>query len=344
MDYSTEVTYNVNQKLWDSNLAKNQASTTYQCFAWVFVRAKNTKGSKPVYIIVRDNKGNIVGQLAIFLRLTTHTSNKLRGLLSSKLNFRTMEWNYGPIIHDEKNKDRILQEILSAVDSISKANNVISVRGISPPLSFSLNSKLFLKYDYKVKPWATYITSFYQSPEEFNQSLDKKIRYDIRTGEKNKLEFEIANDRKTASEFNKLKRKSRGQISDLESVTFDYRHWVHLYQKNLEKVFLVKQDGIVIGGIFCLVFNGNMIQHGVVNAQTKNLQGGSFLLWNILRWGMTEKNKTFDVAGINPNPVNNKEKKIAHFKAKWNGEKKEYFIYSKTFSQTKSKIHSLLAK
>ena len=82
----------------------------------------------------------------------------------------------------------------------------------------------------------------------------------------------------------------------------------------------------------------------MVNTQKKNLQGGSFLLWNVLRWGMAEKNKTFDVAGINPNPVNNKEKKIAYFKAKWNGEKKEYCIYSKTFRQTKSKIYSLLTK
>ena len=115
-----------------------------------------------------------------------------------------------------------------------------------------------------------------------------------------------------------------------------------LYKKNYEKLFLVKHKGAIIGGILGVIFNGNIIQHGVGNSLTTQLLGGPFLTWNSLKWAINEKYSTFDMGGVNPFPEYSKEKTIDFYKSKWGGKKHHYNFYTKIFGKTKSKISSFL--
>ena len=52
--------------------------------------------------------------------------------------------------------------------------------------------------------------------------------------------------------------------------------------------------------------------------------------------------KTFDVAGINPIPTDDKEKQIDYYKSKWNSQKNNYSIYEKILNKKKMKVASVL--
>ena len=62
----------------------------------------------------------------------------------------------------------------------------------------------------------------------------------------------------------------------------------------------------------------------------------------MIKWGIENNYSSFDVGGINPNPVSEKEKKIDYYKSKWNGKKYDYFFYTKIINRKKYYISTAL--
>ena len=346
VNLKSEYSYEVNSEEWNNKLLQNKVSTIYQTDHWQKIY-KQAYDSKPIFITVTKPNGEILGQLSgvIHKNLFWENTNTIISSIGKKLNLRTtLNWFYGPIIHDYNFQNEIISEILSCIDTISVENKVIMIRGISPSLDEELMNESFKHFDYTLDPWATYITNLNQTSEKLHESLNKKTRYDIRKSEQQELKFEIAKNKKDYDEFTELKIESRnkaGQKIKSNPLFFDI-HRELLFKQGFEKLFIVRHDGKIIGGILGVIFNGNIIQHGVGNYTKTDLLGGSFLTWNSLKWAIKEGYSTFDMGGINPFPKSLKEKKIDFYKSKWGGKKFNYTVYTKILDKKKIMLSSFL--
>ena len=119
----------------------------------------------------------------------------------------------------------------------------------------------FTSFSYGIKPWSTYITNLCQDKEKLYDSLNKKTRYDIRKSKQDGLTFEIANTKKLYDEFLDLKldaRRNSGENIKRKETFFDM-HRELLYKNGYEKLFLVRNNDKVVGGILGVIFNRNII-------------------------------------------------------------------------------------
>lgn len=340
MTFNVNISSTIDEKEWNDNLSKSSDSTIYQTFNWQKLY-QFSFGSKPFFITVSNNEGDVVGQLACLIHKTMFWEDR-NFIIKNITNYLSLGaslwWYHGPIVHDKFFYDEIIKIILTTVDEIAKDNNVDNIRGISSPLSKQFSNKNFEKFDYKIQPWSTYITDLKQDSEKIFSSLNKKTRYDIRKAEKNELELEIIDNIDSLKKIFELKLISKGksdQHSNEIKKSFLDSHWNFLYKKQFEKAFLVKYKDDYIAGIVLLQFNNNTIQHFVANSSKTSLQGGSFLTWNVIKWCIENTYSSFDVGGINPNPLLEKEKKIDYYKSKWNGKKYDYYFYTKIINKKK---------
>lgn len=346
MNFTTEISYEIENKVWDTALVSNQASTAYQISDF-YKPYQLAYGSKPVFITVSNSTGEIVGQLAAVIHLTDYwlEPNIISRLISSKVNLgSTLSWIHGPIIHDNKNIDEILLQILTSLDKIAIDNKVNLIKGSSPSQISQIRSHIFQKNGYTINPWITYITDLQRNVDEIYKSLHNKTRYDIRKAEKKGLDFEVVSKKESYELYLDVKYQDKKKIQKIKKLNkkFTDNVWETSYQKGYEKMFLARYEGKPIAAILNVLFNGNVVQVGVGNTSNRNLYGGSFLTWNTIRWSAENNYKTYDVGGANPSPLSKKEEGINLFKSKWASKKIDYFLCTKVFNKTKRNISNII--
>ena len=345
MNFAVEILQEIDENLWNNNLSQNKASTAYQIANWTKTYEESF-GSQPLYILVKNNNGKIVGQLTalIHTKFIWRNANVLSRFIGYGLNLGSLlTWFYGPIIHDQPHREEIISKILIAIDNVAAKNKINVIRGISPPLERPFDDTIFKNIGYTIRPWSTYVISLGLDTDKIYVSLDKKIRYEIRKAEESGVKFEVVNDRSLLDEYVKLRIQENYRIKEkarLRPNVLD-NNWKFLNEKGYAKVFLASHKGQVIGGIWNIIFNGNIVQHGVVNSSKTKL-GGSFLTWNTIKWTRENGYCTYDMGGANPYPKSEKEKGIDFYKSKWGGTRMDYTIYVKVFNKTKARLSSAI--
>ena len=324
---------------WNENLLRCSYSTSFQTSQWCELY-KTSFQSKPFFIIVKNESGKIVGQLATLLHKNYNwRDSHLPKFVGEKMNLGlSLEWERGPIIHDDDFIDDISKQIFLCIDKISSSNNVSNIRGTSPTNS-NISLFPFKNQNYVKIPWSTYTTKLENKEQLFN-SLDKKTRYDIRKSERSNLQFVIVKEKSDFIDYVKLKLKNTGNIGLKNYPDFFEHHWKLLHLNQLEHLFVAKSEGKIVSGILCSTFNGNMIQHGVVTS-SELPNSGTFLTWKTIQWGIDNGFSTYDMGGVNPSP-NEKEKRIDFFKSKWGGEKDNYLIATKILKKSNYGLSKIL--
>lgn len=346
MEFSYEIKNSVGD-LWNNTLIKNKSATIFQTKNWAKIYEK-TYGSKPFFIYVYDNSNEIVGQLLCISHYQYYWNKQnFLNRLNQKIDFGNMlSWKYGPVIHNENNLEQILSEIIKAINEIIKKNRVVLVKGTEPPSSKSLLKNFFKKNEYEIKSWATYVLKLKPNLIDLDQ-LDKSTRYDIRKAEQNKLEFEVLNQENSSEIFSKLKSDVLYNDPNFHTeydLDFFESHKKFLLKENMEKIFVAKKDGKPIAALRNMIFNNYAIQHSIATPSSfKNLQTGSFITWNAIKWSLDNDLKYYDMGGVNPNPISNKEKGIDFYKSKWGGEKIVYSTFIKISDNLRYKISKLLS-
>ena len=338
MNFNIKISSEVNENEWNENLSKSSTSTIYQSYNWQKLY-REAFGSKPFFITITDDSGNVVGQLACLIHEkmlwggTNPVSKKIGNLF--KLN-KSLWWYHGPIIHSHDYEDEVPSIILSTVDKIAKKNQVVNIRGISSPFAKQFPIKLFKKYNYVSESRLTFIIDLEQDLDELYNSLKKDTRYYIRKSEKEEYEFKIANNVNSMERFQDLKSESKKREGEkpFRNLPFWKKHWQIMKNNGFEELVTAEYKNKIEGTILVLFFNGNMIQHALANSPEKDLVG-TFLTWNTIKWAQKMKFKTFDFAGVDPLPKTKKEKGIYFYAEKFGGKKINFFSYSKILNQKK---------
>lgn len=338
MTLSVEIKNSVAEE-WNENLLRTSYSTSFQTSQWCELY-KNSFQSKPFFITIKDESGKIVGQLATLLHKNYNwRHSNMTKFVGKKMNLGlSLEWERGPIIHDDDLIEEISEQIFLSIQKICNLNHVSNIRGTSPTNS-NISLYPFKNQNFVKIPWSTYTTKL-QNKEKLFNSLDKKTRYDIRKSEKSDLEFVIVNKRSDFLDYVKLKSKNTGNNGLKNFPDFFEQHWELLHQNQLEHLFIAKFKGKIVSGILCSTFNGNMIQHGVVTSNDVPISG-TFLTWKTIQWGIDNGFSTYDMGGVNPSP-NEKEKRIEFFKSKWSGQKDDYLILTKILKKSNYGISKIL--
>jgi hypothetical protein len=338
MSFNVKISTVVDEDEWNDELKKNPGSTVYQNTIWQKLYHESFD-SKPIFITVTNKLGNVVGQLACLIhkKMLWGESNALIRKIGNMLELGAQLWWYhGPIIHDEVNSNEILSIILSSVDQIAKENNVVVIRGISSPLTIQFPSEIFQDLGYNLDPRLTFVIDLNQDLDELYNSLKKDTRYYIRKSEKEDYEFDLAKEMNDMVNFQDLKSetKKREGKEHFRSPHFWENHWKIMQNNGYEELLLARSNGKIEGTILTLFFNGNSIQHALSNSPHKDLVG-TFLTWNTLKWAQKMNFRTFDFAGVDPNPKTKKEKGIFFYAEKFGGKKYEYFSYTKIIDKKK---------
>ncbi|MBA4717695.1 MAG: hypothetical protein HRO68_00715 [Nitrosopumilus sp.] len=338
MSLSVEITNTVGSE-WNQKLLECEYSTSFQTSEWCELYKKSFE-SKPFFISIKDKSGNLVGQMATILHRNYNWRNaNLTKFVGKKMKLgSSLEWERGPIIHNDNLMQEITNKIFSSIQKICVQNNVSNIRGTSPTNS-NISLFPFSDIDLVRNPWSTYIVKLKNKDELFN-NLDKKTRYDIRKSEKSNLEFVEVKKKSDFIDYVKLKLEPKGNIGLKNYPDFFEQHWKLLHSKHLEQLFLAKFEEKIVSGILCSTFNENMIQHGVVTSNDVPISG-SFLTWKTIQWGIENGFNTYDMGGVNPAP-NEKEKGIEFFKSKWEGKKDDYLILTKILRKPNYGISRIL--
>jgi hypothetical protein len=346
MSFKVEISHNTDKNSWDKMLLKSNFTYTYQTMSWqkMFEKVYN---SKPIFISVTNSSNEVVGQLAgiIHHEWFWRNSNIFSKNIGNFFNLgKVLHWFYGPIIHDKSNENLIMEKILSSIDKLAFTNNVEMIRGLSSPLSNSFGLKKFSEFNYKMHKGTTFIIDLEQGEDQIYNSLKKDMRYDVRRAEKKDFEFEIVTNKESLTEFQEINlqvSKLQGKKIIRDPSFFD-EHWKLLHKEGFEQLLVTRQNGKNVGGILTLVFNGNVIQHALTNLPNSDELVGTFLTWNTIKWAIKNGYKTFDFAGVNPNPVTKKEKGIYYYAKKWGGKLHDYTVYTKMTNKNKFRISNIL--
>ena len=305
---------------WNTNLLKTEYATIYQTKEWAQIISN--LGKTPLFLKFVNSKGKIIGQLLI--TITPRFARK--GIIQRFIKKIPISaallysWSYGPIIFDEENND-----IYNALKDFLFSKKV-KVSGTGHPLHDIVpqNDGRFV-----IKNWSTFLIDLKKPKNELYANIDKHSgRKNIeRSSKRDVLVEEITE--KSLQQYSDLvntERKSvRGDLIDFEHLLKSWRLLKPLGYSG----FLAKKDDIPIGGLLFSYLNGHIIEGGVARSpfDTKNrLYSQDLIKWKIIEWGIENKMKFYNLAGVNPKPESEKEEGILRYKKKWGGKKYDYWI------------------
>ncbi len=305
------ITYEIHEKPdreWNERLLQSPLGTIYHTKEYANVQEFLNR--KPLFIKFINQKGEITAQMLVVL-YSRYFRRKLSYLLkkmpTSKDTF--CYWTFGPIIF---NYDYTM-EICNEFNKFLVSKNYI-IKGSDHPLSGQpLNH---LKASFKVKEWATFLIDLSKNKDELWNNMNKhSARKNIERSEKRGV-FVKELTKKDLHLYQQIRKESNPVTLEVLEGRWD----------RLKDIgwtgFLSFQDEIPIGGLMISYFNGYLNEWGV--ARTKKDTQGKFyaqdlLKWKIIEWGINHKFRFFDLTGVNPEPLDEKESGIFRYKEKWGG-------------------------
>ena len=294
-------------KTWNQRML-NSSGTMYQTVEYALFQQIKEK-SIPKFLIFQNNKGDIVGQIA--LRFLTQNKKSVKRFLYSKIQKRSRElcrWMYGPIIFDQQ----FTKEIQTSLkDYLIKKN--CSIYGTNPPLFNTLLSNW--NDTFRVNPWQTFLIDLNLELDLLWKNMNKNsARKNIeRSQNRNVIVKQMQRD--DLDIFHKILSYTKDD-ADLELLQ---HQWDILNPIGLTG-FLAYKDEIPIGGILASSFNGYINEFRIARTKKdfdEKLYSQDFLKWKIIEWGKTNLFKYYDLSGANPIPDNKKEEGILRYKKKF---------------------------
>lgn len=343
---------------WNQNLLKSNYSTFFQTYEYLNSKDPN---KFPLFIQVRNNQNEIVGQLGIIITKEKKGSStkffKEVIRVASKLGNRG-SWVSGPIIFSDQKETRlkIVGLIIKALDKISKENNLIIIDGYSPPQDFLVDKdykEQFVKNGYKIENFITLMSYLNQSPDELWSKIKKSARNDVTKAKRENIivkqisnEIDLVNYKKLTQTWAKTK---GFHIPPIDKIDKDWEY----IKSGIQKFFLAYQNNNILAGLRVGVFNKIAYTHQVLNSYSKaGNVAGPLLTWYAIEWAKKERMRIYDFSGGEASPKNDADQKrydeqwknLFAYKRKWGGEELPYFHFIKIINKKRYKLFRILSK
>lgn len=305
-----------NKRLLGSDLGSNRQSKE------MGERYEQTNKT-PIFMTFTNSNGKIVGQLLCSTYSRMQNKDGLKKLFGklSKIRQTLCQWEYGPIIFDESYSTEIYEKL---GNYILEKNYFVT--GWQHPLC--TKGIITLKNNFELIPWCTYLIDLSLPTSQLYENIEKHSgRKNIERSEKRNVKIESINDNNLV-EFLELRNKTK-EDTGLEKKDFeDLFKWWKLMKPLGLSGFLAKKDNKAVGGLLYSFFDRHIIEIAVARSKedtTEKLYSQDLIKWNIIKWGVENNMKYYNLAGANPNPTSSKEEGILRYKKKWGGQRYDYF-------------------
>ncbi len=304
--------YNQPDAKWNSRLKSCTSGTLFQTSEFAKF-TQQTFNSESNYLTFLNSTGKIVGQILILKMPASNSRVKsIINNLTKKPSFQ-FRWTYGPVLFDEKHKS----QILDLLQTFFKSQN-FKIFGSEHPLQSDIFHKTSI---FNTKQWATFIIDLSKTEEEIFKKFSKNsVQKNLKRSNKHGVTIkEISRDE--LCHLNNLRKDpiNKKYTDTLKELEF---RWDSLHDVGWN-VFLAFYENQPVGGISISHFNGYITEQGISRSTLdyqQKLYSQDLLKWNIIQWGIRNKMKFFDLAGVNPTPSNKKEEGIFNYKKKWGGD------------------------
>lgn len=331
---------------WDKRLLENDGSfyqtTSYSEYL------KRALGMSLIYCLAKKEKV-IVAQWVIHIghRFSKYLKDKhdVALKLTSK-SFKTYHMIRGPTIIKKQFKDEIYSSLISYLDEKAK-KEAFMIKDISLPIGEEEEIyQKFIERGFYSDSWGTIIVDTTKSEDELWKSLEKSRRNIVRRGINQGLVFKEA---QTKEDYEKVI-KIIEDMSKRNKIFFHPRKYYQilfetLSQKEAIKTFFIELNGHGIATISIYLFGNRAIQTLVAHtnyALENKISGTDFLEWHIIKWCHDNNYISYDLAGIRPDSLEEKDISLRAYKMRWGGEVVRFPYFSKTYSPFKEKIVSFL--
>jgi hypothetical protein len=334
---------------WDNRLL-NHAGSFYQTTVYAEY-LKKSLGMKIYYVYFKEN-GLLISQIMIhigprFAKYLKSRHNFLFNLFSKY--FKTCYIIRGPTILNQCVRLDVYRSLLSFLEDLAKKEGFFSAQDISLPLSEDpLVYKCFYDFGFYSDPWGTVVIDTTQSEDDLWKKLVKSRRNIVRRGLFQGL---VMREAKSEGDYDFV----ISMIQDMSKRNKVFFHPIEYYKtlfnvlssKGMLKTFFVEHEGAPVATVSVYLFNKQAIQTLVAHTEyslRKKISGTDFLEWNIIKWCHDNGYQTYDLAGIRPESLNEKDISLREFKMRWGGQVLTYPYFSKYYSAFKSKFIKLLIK
>jgi lipid II:glycine glycyltransferase (peptidoglycan interpeptide bridge formation enzyme) len=305
-------------KNWNNRLLESELGTIYQT---VEQSVHNIhEGRSNIFLQFLGENKEILGQLLI----TTHPRfNKTgsRNFLLSKTPFLKQNgcyWNYGPIIFNKK----FTSEIYQSLSNFLQKNKYVGAGWLHPFSTNDVPANLF-----KLKKWSTFIIDLKQSEDQIYNNIDNHSgRKNIQRSIKRNVIIETISD-DNFLDYSLLRMKELGVTPTKNELDKRFEWWMSVKLLGYSG-FLAKKDNIPVGGILFSSFSKHILEVGVARSKKdtdEHLYSQDLLKWSIIKWGINNDMKYYNLSGINPNPESKKEEGIFRYKKKWGGKQYNFW-------------------
>lgn len=332
--YETEV-LRVPPSWWDREISSGRCESLclYQTTSWA-LRLNQLLGHEPQYIVVSD-KAVPLAMIVIFVARAARGDGFQGGLrhFAGKIGLRpssSLIWYGQPVLSealpvgDERN---VLVSLARALDVLRRTLRLRISAGQWP-----LDQAAALPPDWTMRTWGTFRVDLRSGTgilfEKFKQSARKGIRRAVRDNivvRRIETLDELREYYVFVEECSERYGKKVHGFDDFGTM------WKYLRGYGTFETFVAEHDGKMIAGLSVWGSNGNLCEIGSFQSQDafeRKLFGPDLLKWTIMQWACEQGHVSFDLGGVNPKPVDEKELNIRRFKEKWGGEYSEYLIVS----------------
>ena len=299
-------------KNWNNRMIGSKTGTFVQTKE--FADSKKLFGAEPLYFTFLDNTGKIVGQLVSLIHEKYQNRGKLGKILKSLPGTKNAlcRWFYGPVIFDNNFELQIQEELYKFLNS-----KKYQVWGSAHP--FSNCSFSNFKKPFSISDWATFVLDLDTKDTIWENMAKHSARKNIERSQSRNVTIK----QMQRNDLELFLQLSNNSTKDLEPIPiFTLKKQWDLLQPVGYDGFIAYENNEPIGGIKIASFNGYLYEFEVIRTKhdyTKKLYSQDLLKWHIINWGIKNNFSFYDFAGINPNPINDKEKGIFRYKQKWGG-------------------------
>ncbi|MGQ9609105.1 MAG: lipid II:glycine glycyltransferase FemX [bacterium] len=322
--YRTEIATDEELKTWDQIILRCQYSEALHSSQWCNALSLSFKQMTPLYLLIKDNKHNIIGAMPCFL---FNPIPFIKTLLS-------MPWTLpgGPLFFSS---DDIFSAVLSVnkkLDEISKKYHSYKTVITLPVNSHNDIHKGLISSGYIIENKNfTHILDVREGYENVWNSYNKRVRGAIRKAIKSGVIVSEAKNEEDMEDFYKL---YLSMMDKFNSTPKPYSLFKLLQTSSIAKLIAAYFEDKLIAGLLFIHFNKTVrlwveaSDHNYLNYRPNNA-----IIDYIVRWACNNEYSFVDF-GASP-PDNNG---LVAFKEEWRAEKVWFYTYARLYSAWKNTL------
>jgi len=333
---NVEVLRSVEPALWNSWVSRAECGTLFQTTFWA-EKVSELWDCQPYFIVVRGDNQTIDQPTLVLVGFDIRSDfinegvSVITGFKESAFKHlgsrRRFQWFGQPALIDQAVAGESYRALLLEIERFCQAREIRTVA----PSELPIVAKAFVPPNWQTREWATLIVDLREGETALWSNLKKSARKAVRAAQQDGISvrrLKSAEEFPTYFDFVSQCAARIGKKVYLIDLELD---WRYLHRDAVFEIFVAEKEGQLLASLGVWGYNGIIAELGSFQSERsfkEKLYAGDLIKWEVLRWGSQRGYRMFDLAGINPNPGTEKERRIRQFKEKWGGRYQPYLTLS----------------